>query len=222
MKYITKQAPPHELISWTHAPTINKENKQVTWGYDDMPSPVRQVVKAKLIEEQGGICSYTGRRITADTSHIEHLKPQARCLAHEDTDYRNLLAAYPAWNAPQQCSYGAHAKKSWFDEQLFVHPLREDCERRFQYKLNGKIAPSADTDQGAKETIRHLCLDHRELASMREAAITAALFEKQLTKLQAERLMVAIEERDSNGLFRPFCFAIKQACIKYLKRFDKK
>ena len=220
MKRITKHSQPQELIAWTHSKSTNESGEPLHWNYDDMPSEVRQAVKISLIHEQGGLCCYTGRRITLEQSHIEHLKPQEKCVGHEDTEYSNLLAAYPAWNAPKNCGYGAHAKKSWYDPYLFVHPLREDCEARLHYKWNGKIAPRNQSDPGAIETIRQLCLDHAELEKMRKEAIHVALFEKALTKAQAQRLMQAMDSRDSHGHFRQFCFAIKQACEKYLKRFD--
>lgn len=220
MKYIAKQQQPHELIAWTRAKPETEDAKHLAWGYDDMTPDVRKAVKASLLKEQGGLCCYTGRRITVKSSHIEHLKPQTLCENHEDTDYANMLAAHPAWDAPKRCEYGAHAKNSWYDETLIVHPLRRDCEHRFRYKSNGKISPANPDDAGAAETIRRLHLDHQELVGMREQAIYVMLYEKKLSKVQAQRLMATIDERDSNGLYRPFCFAIKQACEKYLKRFD--
>ncbi len=221
MKYIKKQRPPHELIAWTHTGTRDRDGQQLDWNYKDMPSDVRQAVKASLLQEQGGLCCYTGRRITPNSSHIEHLKSQKYCVDHEDTDYTNMLAAFPAPNTPAECEYGAHARKGWFDKYLFVHPLRRDCELRFRYKVNGKIAPANPTDNATEETIRQLCLDHRILTTMRRDAIYEALLEKELGKSQVQRLMTAMDERDSDGFFKPFCFAIKQACEKYLKRFDK-
>lgn len=220
MKYIQKQSPPHELIAWTHAKAVDTEGHPMDWGYDDMPADLRDIVKARLIQEQGGLCCYTGRAITMRTSHIEHLKPQASCVNHEDTAYANLLAAYPSPNAPQ-CAYGAHAKADWYDKQLFVHPLRDDCEVRFRYKRNGKISPAHLEDSGVVATIAHLCLDHPLLEEMRAEAIQEALFDgKPLNRNQVERLMAAMDERDRNGCFRKFCFVIKQACAQYLKRFD--
>lgn len=220
MKHIQKQPPPHELIAWTHAKALDAEKHPMNWGYDDMPADLRDIVKASLIQEQGGLCCYTGQAITMRNSHIEHLKPQALCVNHEDTHYPNLLAAYPSPNAPQ-CAYGAHAKADWYAKYLFVHPLRDDCEVRFRYKRNGKISPTNPDDSGAIATIDHLRLDHPLLKEMREDAIDEELFAgKPLNKSQIERLMAAMNERGSNGRFRQFCFVIKQACAQYLKRFD--
>ncbi len=218
MKYIQKQTQPQALIAWVHGKSSN--NQSIAWGYDDMPSDVRQAVKAHLIAEQGCLCCYTGRRITSDTAHIEHLKPQALCVGHEDTDYKNLLAAYPGTNTRMVCRYGAHAKKDWYDEGLFIHPLRPDCEERLRYNMKGRISASNPSDQGAVETIKRLCLDHSELTELRAQAIDEALFGPELNKSQVQRLMDEVDKRDSEGCFRQFCFVIKQACEKYLKRFS--
>lgn len=220
MKYITKHSQPQELIAWICDKQRDEKNLSLSWNYDDMSGNVRQAVKSSLIREQGGICCYTGRRITPENSHIEHLKPQASCIKHEDTDYSNLLAAYPSSNASTECEYGAHPKKKWYDKHLFVHPLRRDCETRFRYHLNGKIGSRISGDEGASATIQQLRLDHSELEKMRESAIYTMLFEEKLSKTQVERLMAAMDNRDGNGNFRPFCFVLKQACEKYLKRFD--
>jgi uncharacterized protein (TIGR02646 family) len=115
MKYISKQQQPRELIAWVRAKAQYEEAKHIHWTYDDMPSDVRQAVKTHLVQEQGGLCCYTGRRIKPETSHIEHMKPQVVCVGHEDTDYENLLAAHPAANAQSRCPYGAHEKDDWYD-----------------------------------------------------------------------------------------------------------
>src|SRR5690349_6133383 len=107
MKYISKRLQPHELIAWVRAKAHDEEATHIHWTYDDMPHHVRQAVKACLIQEQGGLCCYTGRTIRPETSHIEHMTPQAACINHEDTDYENLLPAHPASDALSRCPYGA-------------------------------------------------------------------------------------------------------------------
>lgn len=163
MKFIAKQAQPQALIAWTHAKAQDADGEPIMWSYDDMLAEVRRAVKTSLVQEQGGLCCYTGRRISPETSHIEHLKPQALCTNHEDTDYDNLLAAHPASDASSRCPYGAHEKGSWYDQNQFVHPRRHDCEQRFRYRFDGKIGAASQNDTGAVETIRRLKLDHREL-----------------------------------------------------------
>ena len=221
MKYITKRPQPQELIAWTRARTVDDNEQEITWTYADMPAHVREAVKNNLVAQQGGLCCYTGRRITQRTSHIEHLKPQDQCINHEDTDYQNLLAAYPS-SAPNTpgCEYGAHKKANWYQEELFVHPRRRDCETRFRYRNTGKIVPTDPNDAAAAKTIQKLGLAHPQLEQMRKAAIEAAIYEGKLTKPKAERLLAEMDRRNDQGHFHEFCFVIKQACEKYLKRFD--
>lgn len=218
MKFIRKGQPPQELISWTHEDSKDQDGNPIRWGYNDMPADVRAAVKNSLIAEQGGLCCYTGRRINFGTSHIEHLKPQQNCENHEDTEYRNLLAAYPSSTAKNGCAYGAHKKANWYDENLFVHPLRADCEVRYRYRFDGKIEARTNNDAGVVETIQQLDLKNKELVGMRKAAIHGALLSDPLRKKQVERLMAAMDDRDASGNFREFCFVIKQACEEYLRR----
>lgn len=91
MKHIIKGNSPSELDSWFRNQPI-EDGCRINCGYTDMPSEVKQVVKQRLLEEQGGLCCYTGLRVKETTSHIEHFKPQSQCESHEDIEYHNLLA----------------------------------------------------------------------------------------------------------------------------------
>lgn len=216
MKRIIKQRPPRELISWARQST---RGTIISWGYDDMPSDVRLAVKKNLLREQGYLCCYTGKRISEEMSHIEHLKPQDKCIKHEDVDYKNLLAAYPAVNSQRACEFGAHYKKNWFDNHLFVHPLREDCEIRLRYRESGSVVPAKPEDTGAAETIKMLNLDHPELKKQRKLIIEDFLSDH-WSKKQVLRFMKALDETDASGRYQEFCFVLKQVCERYLKRFD--
>ncbi len=220
MKRIRKSKPPKELIAWTHAKAKDAEGKKMNWGYDDMSAELRHKVKLCLIEEQGALCCYTGRRIASETSHVEHLKPQTQCINHEDTKYSNLLAAYPSKNFPGKIAYGAHKKDNWYDRTLFIHPLRDDCEKRFKFQDDGCIKAARSNDKAAIETIARLNLDDKELKILRRTAIHTALYEEQLSKSDAQKLCKAMDNLNAKGQFREFCFAIKQACERYLKRFN--
>jgi uncharacterized protein (TIGR02646 family) len=217
MKYIRKSSPPGELITWQHTWVKDKSGKPINCAYDEMPSEVREAVKKSLVKEQGGLCCYTGHRVTPETSHIEHLKPQAQCVDHEDTDYGNLLAAYPGPNKSRQ-EYGAHVKDAWYNKDAFISPLKPDCESRFHFRGNGKITAANTTDQPAITTIQKLSLDHSQLVKLREARIQEILFEENLTTKNIERLVAAMDKPDGNGNFYEFCFAIKQVGLKMLKQ----
>lgn len=219
MKYIQKQPQPQLLTAWIYAKSNDDDGNERQWNYKNMRADVRAATKNSLLREQGGLCCYTGQRISLRTSHIEHLKPREKCTGHEDTDYDNLVAAYPSSeDGTPGCAYGAQKKGKWYEEELFVHPRRTDCEARFRYRGTGKIEPANSADSAVATTIAKLRLDHPELEQMRKAAI-GALDLEELSEAEARRLMAAMDERDKDGNFRPFCFVIKQACEKYLKRF---
>ena len=42
-----------------------------------LQNPEKRELHEALIQEQGDICCYCGMRITRESSHIEHLKPQS-------------------------------------------------------------------------------------------------------------------------------------------------
>jgi uncharacterized protein (TIGR02646 family) len=222
MKHITKMAPPRRLHRWFDSQPL-EEGRRINCGYVHMPGDVKQIVKHQLISEQGGLCCYTGIRINNQKSHIEHFMPQSLCQNHEDVAYDNLLAAYPGDNA-QRCPYGAHEKANWYDGDLLVNPLRPDSESRFRFNLDGQIIPAQESDQAATETIKKLCLYHGSLTEMRKQAIEAALFHKNqhLREAQLRRIITNYCQRDSNQLFRPFCFVIMQAAQELLHKVEDK
>ena len=211
MRRIIKGNPPPEFTRWL------AENEELNCRYEDIPSDVRSGMKERMIQEQGGLCGYTGMRITATDSHIEHLKPQSRCREEggsEDIAWDNMIAAHPRPNA--QAPYGAQTKADWYEPEKFVSPLSAGCEQRFRFRrVTGKIEATNPDDEAAKETIKQLKLDHSALTDLRLAAIEGAL--EGISQRQLEELRERIEERSKQGLLRPFCFVLKQACEEELR-----
>jgi uncharacterized protein (TIGR02646 family) len=222
MKHIIKGKTPSELKRWFRNQPIF-DGEPINCGYADMPSEVKQVIKQRLLDEQGGLCCYTGLRVKETTSHIEHLKPQSQCQNHEDVEYNNLLAAYPGPNA-HQCPYGAHAKADWYDAELLVTPLRGDCESRFRFDQSGHIKPANENDLAATRTIKQLCLDHESLTDLRKQAIVEALIRKNKPHSPAKlrQIIQKCYERNANGKFRPFCFVIVQAAEALLRKAERR
>lgn len=217
MKRIIKRQPPQELIAWTHGKKTNEDGSAASWNYDSMEAPLKDIVRKNLVDEQGGLCCYTGVRITKDTSHIEHLKPQEKCENHEDTEYFNLLAAHPGPNQEKACRFGAVYKDNWYIPELFVDPFRPDCELRFRYKDKGDVVPVRADDGAAEETIKRLNLNDKDLVLRRKQAITGWL-DDDLTKGEVARILARMDSK-IDGMYHEFCFVIKQAGERYLKRF---
>ncbi len=220
MKRIIKKNPPPELQRWF------RQQGGLNCSYDDMPTSLKDLVKERLIEEQGALCCYTGKRVDKNSSHIEHLKPQSASRVNSDNDdvtYKNMLAAFPkepkTKNAPP-CPYGAKPRENWYDLTLFVHPLLPNCEQRFVFNTNGEIAPRNADDEGAKETIRVLRLNHEYLNEDRKEAIHEFLYADEISEAQAKRLREKVMHRDYTGRFKHFCFVLAQACDEYIRRLE--
>jgi len=189
---------------------------------------LRKQLKQALIDEQGGLCAYTGIRIDADRSHIEHLIPQAHCeQGVGDVAYLNMVACYPSPDEGH-VPFGAVFKKNWpapAEQHLFVSPRTLNCEARFTFSLGGVISASA-TDPAASKTIAKLGLDNKKLTGMRKAAIDATLGIDRRNSLRldvanARRRLRSLEEADSgDGPLEPFCFVLKQALAKHLRRLE--
>lgn len=222
MKRIVKSNSPVELIKWFAAQPETDTGK-LNCRYSNLPSDVKAIVKQRLLQEQGYICCYTGIRISENKSHIEHFKPQSisrNCGTHEDVDYSNLFAAYPAEDYDKKygkCSYGAHARNDWYDETQFISPLSPQCEAAFRFNLKGEIQ-AEPANIAAKTTIEWLKLEDAALTEMRQQAIQTLLFEDTLSLKQAEELLERMFDRDRKDQFRPFCFVLKQACEEYIRR----
>lgn len=219
MRRITKTHPPQELNAWSEA------NREINHTYRDLRgTEAHDALKSKLLQEQGWLCAYTGRSIDNHSSHVEHVKPQCKCVEWEDVEYRNVVACFPADGGDVSHGYGAPVKANWWDEQRFVSPLSEDCERRFRFVWSGHVHPNPDDNECAKNTIKALALDVESLRQLRKARI-AGFFgfgpktrTRPLSVEGARTALDNIERRDSNGRLQEFCFVLKQLLPKYIQQ----
>ena len=212
MRRIDKGDAPPSLDRW------RKENTDLNCRYDDISSQLRVEIKERLLREQGWLCAYTGMRVTGDSSHIEHIKPQHICRTEgsmDDTEWANMIGAWPG-DRTSRAAFGAHAKDEWHEPERFVSPLSPGCEQRFSFSLSGKIGAAKPDDDPALETIRRLRLDHDHLTERRRQVIEDAVL--QLSDRQVERLIESIDQPDREGRLTVFCFAVKQACAELLRR----
>ena len=218
MRRIVKTHPPQELYTW------REENRELNHSYRDLLGmPAHASLKAKLLQEQGWLCAYTGRTIEDHSSHVEHIKPQCACADWEDVEYRNMVACLPADGGDVSCGYGAPVKAGWWDESRFVSPLSEDCERRFRFAWSGYIYPTPEDHEAALETISRLKLDAEGLRQLRKAQINgffgfgARNRARPLSIADARTAMANIDRFDSAGRLLEFCFVLKQLLRKYIE-----
>lgn len=218
MRWIDKRRAPPLLTTWQR-----RNAADINFGYDLMrkDQAVRQQLAEKLLDEQGHICAYTGRRIGPASFHMEHVKPQEFCEPAETVDYHNIVACYPEPNRSQPCPYGAERKGNFpkpGEEHLFVSPLDHSCESRFHYTYSGHVRPRNHSDEAASRTITELNLDHAELQTLRRAAVQAILAptKTQISLQKARHLMMAME-RPIPGQLAEFHFALLQALRNHIQ-----
>lgn len=223
MRTISGGREPRELEEWR-----SRNRSDVNFGYDLMGSDLRRIVTLALTSDQRGLCAYTGIVVGETDAHIEHLFPQAHCGPVLQVTYANMVACYPAPNAPN-VPYGAHCKRDWpsdAERHLFVSPRDVDCEDRFVFDFHGKIKSAKQDDAAARETIRRLGLDHPALRRRRKAAIDATLrivrghSAKQDLK-SSQKLLARLENAEAgSGKLDQFCFVLKQVLRKHILRLE--
>ncbi len=216
MRSISPRPEPVSYMYWRAA-----SQNDINYGYDLIPGDLRAEIKDALIAEQRGLCAYTGIRIDASDSHIEHMLPQAHCQRGQgDVDYHNMAACFPGPNSGY-VPFGAVRKGNWpspAEQYLFVSPRSPGCESRFAFNMRGKIS-AAENDEAARETIHRLGLDHKRLEDLRKEAITATLDGLDL-KSARKRLTGLEHAENAGGRLEPFCFALKQALDKHIRRLE--
>ena len=142
MRRIHKGAEPRSL----------REHRRSGGDYDGYAG--KDELREALLKEQGFLCCYCMRRISAKAMKIEHWASQAD---NEDklVDYDNLLGACTGGEGqpPRLQTCDTHKGKS----KLTVHPARvpPDCTKVVQYPANGE----AKSEDGSIHQDLHVTLN---------------------------------------------------------------
>ncbi|WP_231422332.1 retron system putative HNH endonuclease [Pseudomonas sp. Leaf59] len=161
MKRVIKGAEPASFTQWKAL-----ENEEWVPTYRELRHPQKGELHISLLHEQGYACCYCGDKITQDSSHVEHFRPQKH-YKHLDLEYSNLHASCQGETETPTPAHCGHSKGSDFCEQSHISPLADDCERRFRFTLLGEIE-SSDDDVTADTMIKLLALDIEFLNSRRK------------------------------------------------------
>jgi len=223
MKHIAKIGQPPAYTAWR-----NEMRGQPNERYP-VPNPPRGELVDTLLNEQGFLCAYTMRRITEDSCHIEHIKPESLCRQDQvgsDLDYENMIVCHPKKTEKNKSefTYGAIYKDAWWDDGgvHFISPLNPQCEIRFNFNLKGEIIPLNADAEITKEV---LFLDHKSLTEDRRRTIQEFIYgPKGDTPLSNSKSLQAIDSivaRNHNGEFYVFCIAIKRALQEHIANLAK-
>lgn len=236
MKYIVKSESCEALATWK-AELEKASDPNLGYKHPGFP---RQQVKEALLKDQGYLCAYTMQRITLDSCHIEHIKPQQRCREEdraceekgvpihlEEIAWDNLLACYPAplKKGETEPGYGARQRGNWWSEDEFLSPLDPDCEVRIRYSHDGEIDEANDSFSDARTTIEKMKLMHGTLKENRERAIRQMGFhplsEEPMPLEDAKEFVEnKWKERLEAGFFE-FCVALRDAAREYLRSVER-
>lgn len=216
MKYIQKSQPPQDFIDWKK---LANQDWQPNW--DNFQKPQKTSIHKSLLQEQGFICCYCGRRIVLEDSHIEHFKPRNK-YPNLQLDYINLIASceIDQDEPPPIPVHCGHKKGAWYEENLMVSPVKSNCDDFFRYTDDGQILATKEFDkqEAAKTTIEKLDLNINRLQKMRSAAIEGILDGLDLTDIQTiQDLINAFEKPNRNGEYEEFCHVIIYALKQYLR-----
>lgn len=198
MKYIEKQSEPQAFTDWKQRPRSYERFKK--------SAPIKKVVKAALMQEQGFLCCYCERRLTDDDSHIEHFKPR-KDASVDALDFSNLLCSCQKDLAPGEPRHCGNAKGS-YDAALLVSPLDKTCEARFAFTGDGFIQPAQETDLVSQKTIEQLQLDIPKLRALRRGAI-APFLEDDISEEDFQSFLEGYLKQSDTGAFSEFWTTIR-------------
>jgi len=208
MKHIQKTVEPTEFTEWKKGVS---SDWAPSWGALD-GSPIKQVVKNALLDEQGRICCYCGISIRNEDSHIEHFRPRRGPHAWPggELDYQNLHASCLSDQQDGAKPHCGMKKGDWFDPHLLISPLDPGCEARFGYRADGAMFAQTTGDTAAETTMNRLGLQIEFLNAHRRKAIEASGLFDVLADASADEIQAwadTLMQRGPDGAFTEFCFA---------------
>lgn len=214
MKRINKQEPPEWFEDWkSNFKIVNHREAHYKNDFstgDTDGSNRRRRLRENLVDEQGKICCYCMRRITIDSSHIEHFLPK-ESFAEKDLSYDNLLASCNGEESIREDEeHCGHRKDNWWREDM-VSPTNIEVEKMFRYLPNGKIVgvKGRSTSDIAQDMIHNLGLDSFHLERARREAIEASeVFDDVEYSDEEIRSFIEYYSNKDNGAYIPYCKAI--------------
>jgi len=206
MKHIIKGAEPEEFINWKSQDKMYLRNRP---NWNRPKQSIKNILRLQIAKEQGFICCYCERRIENNDFHLEHLKPREN-FPFEQLEYENLLCSCQLELGSGEPRFCGNSKGSWYNENLLITPLQNDCEEKFAYTLDGHIEPANEDDLATITTIEKLKLHKDKLNNWRKAAIDPFI-DASLSETELEQFVngYLIEKESNGGKYNEFFTTIK-------------
>ncbi|RKI30385.1 TIGR02646 family protein [bacterium 1xD8-6] len=218
MKKIDKGDSPEWFETWKQncKDTIGREAhyKKDFSSEDNDGKRRRQRLRNQLIEEQGYICCYCMKRISLDSSHIEHFWPKT-FFPQIDLDYNNMFASCNGDGIIGIDGHCGHKKEDWWEKDM-IPPTEAEIEKIFQYSVDGRIhsVPGRPAANIAQEMITQMGLNSFHLKrNRREAIENSEVFDEEEYSDQDIRDFIDYYANKDNGFYIPYCMAIVD-CLK--------
>ena len=199
MRQIIKTSPPTEFVEYCKTPGVS---------YEGLGGEYKKALRKRLLEDQGYICCYCGKRIKDDKhTKIEHIKCQKN-YPDLSLDFNNMLVSCDGGEKDREDGvvprHKVHCDAKKGNEEIPISPLDHNIKKYLFYFDDGTIKGKGEI---GKELIRILGLDNVFLNTQRKNAIGSYEIkfpddiEKELKKLR---------DKDKNGCLEEFCFVLEQ------------
>lgn len=188
-----KSKEPNELRAWI------RDNEPVAGRiWDELPTEVKDAIRARLHRDQRSLCCYCYAVIKGDhTSHVEHVIPQSN---DNRFDWDNLALACDGGNQSKNPAHCDHAKgQTPLDT---VHPYKNPVSRFVTLRSQGNLDVAETARRDVNEVLN---LNAKHLQRQREGALKAVITMLQRRKRRDEWRRQDMEQalaalRSRNGL----------------------
>lgn len=196
MRHITKTTPPQEFLEYKETPGVS---------FDGLSGETKKALRQRLLEDQGYICCYCGRRIiNNEHTKIEHIK----CQENNDEsslDFKNMLASCDGGDNDRSIGvkHQLHCDARKGNRDIPLSPLDDEIENVLSFFEDGTVKGKGEI---GRELVRVLGLDAKFLNTERRNAIEQ--YELRFPE-NLEYEMSLLNQKD-NGYFDEFCFVLEQ------------
>lgn len=191
--------------------------------WDDLCGEEKIILRKSLLEEQGYICAYCGKRIENEKKTIiEHISPKTKYKRHQ-FDYNNLVVSCNGNELSSgKSSKKLHCDKKKGDQEIEVNPVHDyrEWEENLMYGLDGKVYTKLKNEK-YQDLIEILNLNNKVLIRKRKSALKGfvctpkklqngriKLVQNKLEINEIKKLSFALKENKINGKYFPYCLAV--------------
>lgn len=207
MRHIVKTSPPQEFIDYKKTPGVS---------FEGLSGDPKRALRQQLLEDQGYICCYCGKRIYNDNhTKIEHIKCQAN-YGELALDYNNMLASCDGGENDRSngAAHQIHCDAKKGNQEIPLSPLDKDIENTLSFFEDGTVKGKGEK---GKELIRVLGLDAEFLNTERRNAIE----QYELCWPQNLEEELSLLKQKDNGYYDEFCFVLEQYIRDLIKERDE-